>query len=112
MSDEKTEENVQVITDAKGRKLKIHEVSILEESRLVRALGSDVAMNSAYMMGYVLPAVMVCEIDGNAIPFPATLAQTESLIGRLGKEGIQAVLEHQMAEAGEGGEGQKEAAGN
>jgi hypothetical protein len=82
------------IVDSLGRKLKVKEPSILQESRLVRAMGGDASMNTGYMMGYVMPAAMVIEIDGEAQAFPATELQVDSAIQRLGREGLAAVMSH------------------
>lgn len=82
------------IVDSLGRKLKIKDPAILQESRLVRALGGDASMNSGYMMGYVMPAAMVVEIDGIPVNFPVTEAQLEASIQRIGREGLAAVMNH------------------
>ncbi|MGH8220885.1 MAG: hypothetical protein ACREUT_20310 [Steroidobacteraceae bacterium] len=85
-----------VIVDAKGRKLKVRELGILEESRLVRMLG-EAASNAMYVTGYVMPAVMVEEIDGEQAAPPTTLREVDAAIQRLGRHGIAAVLAHVTA---------------
>lgn len=87
-----------VVTDAAGRKLKIRQPDILDESRLIRAMG-DASANQAYMTAYVFPAAMVIEIDANPILFPTSVAQVEALIKRIGRDGLKAVLDHVIAEA-------------
>lgn len=79
-----------VVTDARGRTLKIVEPDVLTESRLVRMLGEDAAFNAAYMEAYVFPAVSVTEIDGVEMPFPTTQREVDASIQRLGREGIGA----------------------
>jgi hypothetical protein len=88
-----------VVTDSSGRRLKIAQPDILNESRLVSLLG-EAAANQAYMVGYVLPAVMVTAIDDNDIHFPTTKLQVEAQIKRLGRHGLQAVMDHLTAQAG------------
>ena len=87
-----------MVVDAKGRSLKIKQPDVLQESRLVRVIG-EAAMNTAYMTGYVLPAAMVVEIDGDAIPFPSSVREVEAQIVRLGRDGMAAVLAHFAAQA-------------
>lgn len=79
-----------IVTDARGRTLKIVEPDVLTESRLVRMLGEDAAFNAAYMEAYVFPAVSVAEIDGEEEIFPTTQREVDALIQRLGREGIGA----------------------
>lgn len=83
----------EIITDAKGRKLRIREPDILTESRLVRSLG-DAASNVAYMYGYVFPAAMVVEIDGQPMPFPMTEREIDAAIQQIGRHGLLAVMKH------------------
>lgn len=71
----------------------IKQPSILQESRLVRAMGEG-AMNAAYMTGYVLPAAMVVEVDGEAVPFPLTELQVDAAIQRVGRAGLSAVMQY------------------
>jgi hypothetical protein len=99
------EDGAVIVIDSKGRKLKISEPSILQESRLMRIL-EDAANNSNYVMGYVLPTAMVVEIDNDPIPFPINMALIEASMQRLGREGISAVMAHIIAQA----EKQKESA--
>jgi len=82
-----------VVIDSLGRRLVIEQPDFLTESRIMRALG-DAASNQHYVLAYVMPAVMVVEIDGVKVPFPATLAQIEAAISRVGREGMVSVLGH------------------
>lgn len=94
MSDEvKKDDGTTVVTDSKGRVLKIKEPDFLQESRINRLVG-DSSTNVGYMCGYVLPAIHVVEIDGNPVPFPTNNLQLEALIGRLGREGRDAVAKY------------------
>jgi hypothetical protein len=95
---QKSTEAVDII-DSLGRKLKIKEPGILQESRLVRAMGGEASMNNGYMMGYVMPAAMVVEINGDPQPFPATEMQVDAAIQLLGREGLAAVMAHFVEQA-------------
>lgn len=90
--------DLEVVTDARGRKLKLKRPTILQESRVVRMMG-EAAMNASYMSGYVLPAVMVVDIDGQAVPFPNSEREIEAAIQRLDHDGVEAVLGHILAQA-------------
>ena len=89
--------NPMQVTDSRGRVLKLRKLDILSESRLVRMLGQDAVTNTIYMNGYVLPAVMVSEIDGEAQYLPISEREMEALIQRLDNDGIEAVLNHLKA---------------
>ena len=82
-----------VVVDARGRKLKLSEPDVLQESRLVKAMG-DAAMNAAYMATYVMSAAMVVEIDGEKLPFPMNQLQVDAAITRMGRDGLSAVMTH------------------
>ena len=91
--------NPMQVTDSRGRVLKLRKLDILSESRLVRMLGQDAVTNTIYMNGYVLPTVMVSEIDGEAQFLPISEREMEALIQRLDNDGIEAVLNHLKATA-------------
>lgn len=83
-----------LVTDSKGRVLKVVEPDVLAESRLMRMVGAEAALNPAYMRLYVIPAVSVVEIDAEEMPFPMTQREVDAAISRLGHEGIDAVVAH------------------
>lgn len=97
-----------VVVDAKGRRLIIEQPDFLTESRIMRALG-DASANQHYVLAYVMPAVMVTEIDGVKVPFPTTMQQIEGAITRVGRDGMVAVLGHIEAQAKAAQEQQQEA---
>lgn len=82
------------VTDGKGRTLKVQPPDVLTESRLIRLIGQEAALNSAYLGGYVFPAVSVVEIDGEPMGFPTSQREIDALIQMLGREGLSAVIEH------------------
>lgn len=90
-------DEVVVLTDILGRKLKIKPLDILYESQLTRMFGTEAA-NLPYMMGFVYPAASVCEIDGVAYPRPTSQQEVDEAIQRLGREGFAAFLQHMQSE--------------
>jgi hypothetical protein len=93
-----SEDGAVVVTDSKGRKLRIKEPNIVQESRLARLMG-DSSTNIGYMLGYVQPAVMVIAIDDDRLPFPGNQLQLEAAIGLLGREGLAAVMAYMTERA-------------
>lgn len=87
-----------VLTDSLGRKLKIRPIDVLYESQLVRMLGTEVATNPSYMMGFVYPAASVCEIDGVPCPRLNSQQEVDEAIQRLGREGFATLLTHLQSE--------------
>jgi hypothetical protein len=82
-----------VVVDSLGRRLVVEEPDFLTESRVMRAIG-EASSNQHYVLAYVMPAVMVVEIDGVRVPPPVTNQQVEAAITRVGREGMLAVLGH------------------
>ena len=82
-----------VLTDEKGRALTVKEPDFLQEARVTRLCG-DASTNVGYMYAYVFPSIWVTRIDDNPVPFPTTFLQVEALIGRVGRAGCSAVLQH------------------
>ncbi|WP_411878735.1 hypothetical protein [Polaromonas sp. YR568] len=87
-----------VLKDSLGRELKIKPIDVLYESQLVRMLGTEVATNPSYMMGFVYPATSVYEIDGVPCPRPNNQQEVDEAIQRLGREGFAALLVHMQSE--------------
>ena len=79
-------------TDARARTLAIKPPTALDRLRLFKAIGPVLAENPRYL-GYATLAMAVTSIDGVPIPPPATEAQLEALVERLGDEGLVAVGE-------------------
>jgi hypothetical protein len=77
-------------SDKFGRRLTVRRLSALDRLRLFKAVGSELAQNAPYF-GLAALAASVIDIDGVPVPPPMTEAQLESLVQRLGDEGIEAV---------------------
>ncbi len=87
------------IKDSRGRSLTLRKMNALQNSRIVRLVGADDAMNQAYMTGFVLPSVLVSEIDGEPVSIPETRIQLEAAINRLDDAGISAVLDYLVSQS-------------
>ncbi len=81
---------VTVLYDETGRQLCLRRVSGLDRLRLFKALGPELSQNLPYL-GVALLAVSVTAIDNVPVPSPVTEAQVESLVQRLGDEGLIAI---------------------
>jgi hypothetical protein len=81
----------EVVTDPKGRTIKLKKPGVLAQFRLIEALG-DTAQNAVYM-GMVMPLIFVSEIDGEAVFPPNTKREVEALIQRLDTDGVNFVAQ-------------------
>jgi hypothetical protein len=89
-----------VLTDARGRKLTLRKLSVLDQARMLRAIGSrdpKQAQNQPYVQ-LVECACMVGAIDGVPVLMPNNEVQIDALLGRLGDEGAAVLLPHRTAE--------------
>ncbi len=78
--------------DRSGRRLMLRRLTALDTLRLFKAAGPALAQNEPWLSMAGL-AFSVLEIDGVPVPAPATETQIESLIDRLGDEGLAAIAE-------------------
>lgn len=78
-----------VITDGRGRSIRLKKPGVLAQFRLIEVLG-DTAKNEVYM-SMVLPLIFITEIDGDTIFPPSRKSEVEALIQRLDEDGISAV---------------------
>ena len=79
-------------TDVKGRSLVLRRLTALDTLRLLKAAGPTLSQNEPWlaMAGLVFAIV---EIDGVPVPPPVTEHQIESLVDRLGEEGLEAIAQ-------------------
>ncbi|MHA3052527.1 hypothetical protein [Acinetobacter sp. ANC 4640] len=94
---EKKKPQKETITDSKGRVITLRELDPLQQSRIVMAVGGEVATNSTYMNGFALPAAMVAKIDDDFFGFPNSVKQIDSMLKILGSEGMAAINGHMLA---------------
>jgi hypothetical protein len=78
------------VIDKTGRRLLLRHLTALDTLRLFKAAGPLLAQNEPWLSMAGL-AFSVMEIDGVPVPNPANEAQIESLIDRLGDEGLAAI---------------------
>jgi hypothetical protein len=78
--------------DSKGRRLMLRRLTALDTLRLFKAAGPVLAQNGPWLSMAGL-AFSVLEIDGVPVPPITTESQIESLIDRLGDEGLAAIAE-------------------
>jgi phage FluMu protein gp41 len=83
---------VPALTDPQGRRLSLRRLTALDKLRLYKAAGPALAQNPAWM-GIALLAASVDAIDDVPVPAPASEAQIEALVGRLGEAALAAVAE-------------------
>lgn len=80
------------VSDREGRLLTLRRMGALDRLRLFKAIGPVLAQNPPYL-GMAMLASSVTAIDEVPVPAPATEAQIEALISRLGDSGIAAVAD-------------------
>lgn len=90
-----------IVTDTRGRQIKLAKPSVLAQFRLVKMLPPDVAANQTYI-GMCMPLLFVAAIDGQTIIFPNTDRELDGFIERLGEEGVEAVAKGVRDYWGEG----------
>ena len=80
------------VVDGRGRQLTLRRLTALDTLRLFKAAGPILAQNEPWLSMAGL-AFSILEIDGIPVPPPATESQIESLIDRLGDEGLRAIAD-------------------
>jgi hypothetical protein len=78
--------------DRTGRRLMVRRLTALDTLRLFKAAGPVLSQNESWLSMAGL-AFAVLEIDGIPAPPPTTEAHIESLIDRLGDEGLAAIAD-------------------
>jgi len=95
------------VRDKAGRVIELRRLGVVEQLRLFKVLGPELAENRAYV-GLARVAAAVAAVDGVPVPFPAGEAGIEAALERLGEDGVEAVaaklagpaVEQVLAEAG------------
>lgn len=80
-----------VVTDARGRRIRLARPSVLAQYRIIQVLGGEAASNGTYVQ-MVLPLLFVAAIDDDPVFFPAKPVEIDALIQRLDEDGIAAVM--------------------
>ena len=90
------------VTDDLGRVIKVKKLSALRRMQLFRAIGPEASENGQYL-GHAALAASVVEFNGDAVPFPSSLAALEALVSRLDDEGLAAAAQGISALTGPSG---------
>ena len=85
------------INDSMGRVITMRPINVLDQIRLLRAIGPDQSRNEPYVT-LVNFAASVSAIDGVPQPMPTNEKQIDALIGRLGDHGFAAISVYMRAE--------------
>lgn len=91
MTDQKT------VTDAKGRVIGIRKLTVVDQVRMLRAIGPAQSQNEPYVQT-VECACMALDIDGVPLPFPRNEAQIDANLTKLGDDGVNALFAVRIAE--------------
>jgi hypothetical protein len=86
-----------VIVDAKGRKFTLRTLNVLDQVRLLRAIGPEQANNDKYA-GIVQTAAMVDDIDGVPAPTMRNERDIDRIIGLIGDDGFAALTIYMQKE--------------
>jgi hypothetical protein len=81
------------ITDAKGRKITLRKLNVLDQVRLLRAVGPEQARNQPYFE-IVTMSASVFSIDGVPFAIPTNERQIDAAIDRIGDDGFGALMVH------------------
>ncbi|MBB3175396.1 hypothetical protein FHR90_003251 [Endobacter medicaginis] len=79
-----------------GRRLTYKKLSVLDQIRLMRAMGEH-SSNQMYALSVQVAASIVA-IDGRPLPFPTSEKGIDSAISRLGDEGYATAQAHVLGE--------------
>lgn len=87
----------EVITDAKGRKLTLRKLNVLDQVKLLRAIGADQSRNQPYVE-IVTMAASVSQIDEVPCMMPTNERLIDAAIDRIGDEGFGALMVYMQRE--------------
>lgn len=79
------------ITDAKGRRFTTRKINVMDQVRLLRAIGAEQSRNEPYV-NIVMMAASVASIDDVPRPIPTNERQIDGAIGVIGDEGFAALM--------------------
>lgn len=84
--------NEVVVISAGNMTIGMKKPGVLRQYQIVEVVG-DSAKNGVYM-GMILPLLWVVSVDGDDLPPIGSKLELESLISRLGEDGVNAVATH------------------
>jgi hypothetical protein len=91
----------EILIDSKGRKIKLRELTLLEEQDVIAAMPPNHSAQSL-VLGRSLMAARVASIDGVDCFIPISTIQYRAMLGHIGKEGLAAVIESLPKPAADG----------
>ena len=80
-----------VVTDSRGRKLKVKRPELLAEFRFTEAAGAEASANTTWM-SMAMPLIYLAELDGELVIPPRTKREIDAAIVVLGREGYMALV--------------------
>ena len=81
------------LTDAKGRVLTLRTLTVLDQVRIMRAIGAEQSQNAPYT-SVVMAACTVSDIDGVPLPMPRNERDIDDRIVRVGDDGFAIITAH------------------
>jgi hypothetical protein len=92
------------VTDSRGRRLRLRELSLLQECDLLASM-PPTHSQQPWVQGYARLAAQVEAIDDEVMGIPVNPVQYRLMIHRVGREGISAVIVATMPAEGEQDQG-------
>lgn len=89
-----------IVTDSKGRKLTLKELSLVDELDLIAAAGPHASLDRYIQL--ISLVACVTAIDGVPLPGCHNSIQLRGNVTRVGRDGVNAVVAHLAAQRGEG----------
>jgi hypothetical protein len=91
------------VVDAKGRKLRFRQLTLLQETDLIMAMGKHA--ENQLLLGRALLAAQVASINGDEVDLPQGEREYRAMLQRVERDGISAVVARNApAAAKDGGE--------
>lgn len=78
------------LVDARGRRLTLRDLTVLDQVRLLRAIGPAQSANEPYV-NIVNVCASVADIDGDVMPFPSNEREIDALVRMIGDAGFAAI---------------------
>ena len=85
-------DQISELCDARGRRIRLRELTALDTLRLLKLAGPHLSMNQAWLSIATL-AYAVTEIEGVPVPVPTSEAQIESIVERLGDQALTMIAD-------------------
>ena len=87
------------VTDARGRKLRGGKIRVVDQAKLMAAVGPDNVENRPFM-NLVLAAACVTFVGERPVHFPTSLREIYDRIDLLDEDGLKAINDHMQSVEG------------